>query len=96
MKEPRYQRSRNKKYNVYSNAYDNVEPEHYGLAMTLYWSLAVNFPQMLGAFGGGFIIESFGYPMLFLSYSIFPLIGIVLCFVFKKDINSIVTGGIKC
>ena len=74
---------------------DNVEPEHYGLAMTLYWSLAVNFPQMLGAFGGGFIIENFGYPMLFLSYSIFPLIGIVLCFVFKKDINLIVTGGIK-
>ena len=77
-------------------AADNVEPEHYGLAMTLYWSLAVNFPQMLGAFGGGFIIESFGYPMLFLSYSIFPIIGIVLCFVFKKDINLIVAGGIKC
>lgn len=67
-------------------AADNVAPEHYGVAMTLYWSLAVNLPQMMGAFGGGFIIESFGYPMLFLSYSIFPIIGIILSFVLKKTL----------
>ena len=62
----------------------NVAPEHYDLAMTLYWSLATNLPEMLGAFAGGFVIEAFGYPMLFLSYSIFPLVACILCLTNKK------------
>lgn len=65
-------------------AADNVAPEHYDLAMTLYWSLATNLPEMLGAFAGGFVIEAFGYPMLFLSYSIFPLVACILCLTNKK------------
>ncbi len=65
-------------------AADNVAPEHYDLAMTVYWSVATNLPEMLGAFFGGYVIEYFGYPMLFLSYSAFPFAAVILCFAFKK------------
>ena len=56
--------------------------------MTLYWSLATNLPEMLGALFGGFIIDSYGYPMLFLSYSFFPLLAVILSFVFKKTLEG--------
>ena len=62
---------------------DNVDSSHYDLGMTMYWSLATNLPELIGALFGGFIIESFGYSMLFLSYSVFPLIGFVLSYVWK-------------
>ena len=62
---------------------DNVDSSHYDLGMTMYWSLATNLPELIGALFGGFIIESFGYSMLFLSYSVFLLIGFVLSYVWK-------------
>ena len=65
-------------------AADNVSSEHYDLAMTIYWSVATNLPEMLGALAGGYVIEYFGYPMLFLSYSAFPFAAVILCFVFRK------------
>lgn len=67
---------------------DNVDKSHYDLGMTMYWSLATNLPELFGALVGGFIIESFGYPMLFLSYSVFPLIAFVMGVVMKKTLEG--------
>ena len=66
----------------------NVDKNHYDLGMTLYWSLATNLPEMLGALVGGFIIDSFGYPTLFLSYSFFPLLAVILSVVLKKTLEG--------
>ncbi|MGN1164312.1 MAG: MFS transporter, partial [Candidatus Ornithospirochaeta sp.] len=63
---------------------DNVDESHYDLGMTFYWSVATNLPEMLGALAGGFVIEKFGYPALFLSYSFFPLVAAVLALVFAS------------
>lgn len=67
----------------------NVDKNHYDLGMTLYWSLATNLPEMIGALCGGFIIDSFGYPMLFLSYAFFPLLAVILSIVFKKTLDGV-------
>ena len=64
----------------------NCSKNHYDLGMTLYWSLATNLPEMLGAFLGGFIIDKYGYPMLFFSYSSFPLLAVILSLVFRKTL----------
>ncbi len=66
----------------------NVNKEHYSLAMSFYWAIATNLPEMLGTLGAGFIIDAFGYPTLFASYSIFPAIAFVLFLVFKKRLTS--------
>ncbi len=65
----------------------NVKKEHYKLAVSLYWACAVNLPQMLSAFAGGYIIEYFGYRTLFSVYSIFPLIAFILCFATKRTLT---------
>lgn len=65
----------------------NVRKEHYKLAVSLYWACAVNLPQMLAAFAGGYIIEYFGYKTLFLTYSFFPLLAFILCFATKKTLT---------
>ena len=69
-------------------AADSVDPEHYDLAMTIYWSVATNLPEMLGALAGGYVIEYFGYPMLFLSYSVFPLAAVIMCFAFRRMLEE--------
>ena len=67
----------------------NVDKNHYDQGMTLYWSLATNLPEMIGALCGGFIIDSFGYPMLFFSYAFFPLLAVILSIVFKKTLDGV-------
>lgn len=67
---------------------DNVDKNHYDLGMTIYWSLATNLPEMIGAFVGGFIIDGFGYPVLFLSYSLFPLVASILALIFKRTLEG--------
>lgn len=66
----------------------NVSEDHYSLAMSLYWAIATNLPEMLGTLAGGFVIDAFGYPTLFASYTIFPAISFVLFLAFKKKLTS--------
>lgn len=66
----------------------NVEKEHYSLAMSLYWAIATNLPVMLGALLGGFVIDYLGYKSLFAIYTVFPLAAIVLCMVFGKKLKD--------
>ena len=65
----------------------NVSEDHYSLAMSLYWAIATNLPEMIGTLAGGFVIDGFGYPTLFASYAIFPAISFVLFLIFKKRLN---------
>ena len=64
----------------------NVDKEHYSLAMSLYWAIATNLPGMLGALFGGFIIDYLGYQSLFAIYTLFPLAATVLCVVVRRRI----------
>ena len=64
----------------------NVDKEHYSLAMSLYWAIATNLPAMLGALFGGFIIEYLGYHSLFAIYTIFPLTSAILCLAFRRKL----------
>ncbi len=66
----------------------HVEKEHYGMAMSFYWAIGNNFPMMLGALAGGYVIDLFGYPSLFLSYSLFSLVAFALFLIFKKTLYS--------
>lgn len=66
----------------------SVDSQHYEVATTLYWSIGVNFAELLASFVGGFVIDKFGYHTLFLSYALFPFIALILCLLFKKKIIS--------
>jgi len=56
-----------------------VRHRHYSQAMGFYWAVATNLPQLLGSLLGGVVIDHFGYPFLFLSFAVFPLISVVIC-----------------
>lgn len=67
----------------------DVEKDHYSLAMSFYWAIATNLPNMLGTLFGGFVIDNLGYPRLFVIYMIFPIIATVIALCSRKtlDIN---------
>ncbi len=67
---------------------ENVPSVHYEVGMAVYWAIATNFAEMIGSLCGGFVIEKWGYPTLFASYSVFPLIATVLLLVFYRKLNS--------
>lgn len=66
----------------------NVDKEHYSLAMSLYWAIATNLPVMLGALLGGFIIDYLGYTSLFAINTVFPVIAVILCLVFRSKLRD--------
>ena len=66
----------------------NVDKEHYSLAMSVYWAIGTNLPSTLGVLFGGFVIDSLGYPSLFVLYTIFPLIAVVLCILFRSKLRD--------
>ncbi len=66
----------------------NVAEEHYSVAMSLYWAVATNFPQMIGALIGGVIVDQLGYPSLFLIFSVFPMISVALGYGFRRTLSD--------
>jgi PPP family 3-phenylpropionic acid transporter len=56
----------------------SVPPEHRALGMSLYLSLGTGLPSLLANSAGGFIVEHAGYPALFASYSVFPVLAALL------------------
>ncbi len=54
------------------------------LSQLLYSVGAIGTASVIGSALGGFVIERFGYPVLYLSYAAFPLAGILLFAVFNK------------
>lgn len=66
----------------------HIPKDHIGLATAIYSAIAINAAGFIGALGGGFIIDHMGYPALFKIYTIFPVIALVLCFVYEKRISE--------
>ncbi|MDR0878847.1 MAG: MFS transporter [Treponema sp.] len=58
----------------------SVPPERRAMGMSLYLSLGTGLPTLLGNIMGGFIIEHWGYRLLFISYTVFPLIAMGIYF----------------
>jgi len=56
------------------------------VGMTLYTSVSVSLASILGNVVGGFIIDAFGYRALFMVFSTFPLIGILLFIILKRRV----------
>ena len=65
-----------------------VKRTHRAQGMSMYISLGVGLPTVLGSALGGFITEGFGYRVLFESFSIFAMISVVLCLVFWKKMRA--------
>ncbi|MDR3356116.1 MAG: MFS transporter [Spirochaetaceae bacterium] len=65
-----------------------VPPEQRALGMSLYLSLGTGVPTLIGNICGGFIVEYSGYPALFLSFSLFAVLGLFLYFAARKHINN--------
>jgi PPP family 3-phenylpropionic acid transporter len=61
-----------------------VPPEQRALGMSLYLSLGTGVPTLIGAFAGGFIVESHGYRALFAIFSIFAALALLLYFITRK------------
>jgi PPP family 3-phenylpropionic acid transporter len=59
---------------------ENVPPEKRAFGMSLYLALGSGLPAFLGAIIGGFVVQSFGYRVLFLSFISFPVLAILLYF----------------
>jgi MFS transporter, PPP family, 3-phenylpropionic acid transporter len=53
------------------------------VGMTLYTSVSVGLASVIGNVMGGVIIDTLGYRMLFVIFSVFPLIGIALFFLLR-------------
>jgi len=61
---------------------DCVPPERRSFGMTLYMSLGGGIPTLIGNFIGGFIIDYTGYRQLFGFFTIFAVLGAVICIVY--------------
>ena len=66
----------------------NVNENHYSLAMSFYWAIATNLPEMIGVLAGGFVIDIFGYGTLFASYVVFPVLALVICLANRRKLSS--------
>lgn len=66
----------------------NVNESHYSLAMSFYWAIATNLPEMIGVLAGGFVIDNFGYGTLFASYVVFPVLALLICFANRRKLAS--------
>lgn len=56
------------------------------LSQSLYSIFAVGLASVLGNSLSGWMIDSFGYPALFVTFALFPLAGVILYFVVRKKI----------
>lgn len=65
----------------------NVNESHYSLAMSFYWAIATNLPEMIGVLAGGFVIDIFGYGALFASYVVFPVLALVICLANRRKLS---------
>jgi PPP family 3-phenylpropionic acid transporter len=63
----------------------NIPPEHRATGMTIYLSLGTALPTFLGNILGGYIVEYFGYPLLYGSYTIFPILAALVYFIIRRD-----------
>ncbi|MDR3173267.1 MAG: MFS transporter [Treponema sp.] len=63
----------------------NVPPEHRATGMTIYISLGTGLPAFLGNILGGFILEYFGYSLLYGGYTVFAILAMGVYFVIRRS-----------
>ncbi|MDR2658701.1 MAG: MFS transporter [Spirochaetaceae bacterium] len=61
-----------------------VSPAQRALGMSLYLSLGTGLPTLIGNLAGGFIVEYSGYTTLFVSFSLFAVLGLGLYLITRK------------
>jgi PPP family 3-phenylpropionic acid transporter len=66
----------------------HVPPQKRAVGLTMYLSLGVGLPTFIGSALGGYIVEFFGYRMLFGSYTVFSLIGLIVYAVFARGLSE--------
>jgi PPP family 3-phenylpropionic acid transporter len=64
-----------------------VPPERRATGMAMYLSLGSGLPTFLGSSLGGFVLGSFGYRILFISFGIFAVAGVGLYFLSRKALK---------
>ena len=67
---------------------ENVAKKHYSFALSIYHSVAINLPVLLGSLAGGFIVDGLGYRALFLIYTLFPAASIVFGYLNRKKLTA--------
>jgi PPP family 3-phenylpropionic acid transporter len=61
-----------------------VPPEQRALGMSLYLSLGTGVPTLIGNILGGFIVEYYGYQVMFMFFAVFAVMGTLLYFFTRK------------
>ena len=61
-----------------------VPPERRSFGMTLYLSLGWGVPTLMANFTSGFIIDHAGYRVLFGTFTVFPLLGAAIYFIYRS------------
>lgn len=75
---------------------ERVPPKYLAVGLTLYTSFSMGLASVIGNVIGGFVIEFYGYRILFTVFSFFPLIGIAAFFRYRDVIfKRKVTGAIN-
>ncbi|MCR4677089.1 MAG: MFS transporter [Sphaerochaetaceae bacterium] len=62
--------------------------KNFTIGMGVYQALGYNLPEMIAVTVGGVVIDNFGYPVLFVSYSVLPVIAVLLMIAFRKKLLS--------
>ncbi|GHV83784.1 MFS metabolite transporter [Spirochaetia bacterium] len=65
-----------------------VPPEQRALGMSLYLSLGTGVPTLIGNFIGGFIVETYGFRMLFGIFAALALPGLILYFSTRRFMRN--------
>jgi PPP family 3-phenylpropionic acid transporter len=61
-----------------------VKRSHRTLGMSMYVSLGTGLPAVIGSSLGGVVVEQYGYRSLFMGYSLFALLSLLLSLVFYR------------
>jgi PPP family 3-phenylpropionic acid transporter len=67
---------------AYVNA--RIEPGKRATGMALYNAVGIGLPTFLASVIGGYVLEARGFPVLFISYAVVPLVGIFALLRFGK------------
>lgn len=63
----------------------HTSSESRGLAMSIYTAIGMGFSMFTGGIIGGLILQKGDFSLLFLIFSLFPLIAIIISFIFLKE-----------
>ncbi len=65
-----------------------VKRSHRTVGMSMYVSLGTGLPAVIGSSLGGLVVEQFGYRSLFMGYSLFALLSLVLSIAFYRVMTT--------